>query len=127
MLKIKILFLLLIFCAAAINTSAQSDKRIKFKRGESSATVSGGAPRGETAGYLVGASKNQTLIVSIASVENNAVFQIKDLNTGYFLPGAGEYDDASSWEGTIPSKGDYRIIVGSTRGGTEYTLIITIH
>jgi hypothetical protein len=127
MLRIKILFILLIFCGAAINTSAQSDKRIKFKRGESSATLSGGAPRGETAGYLVGASKNQTMIISIASVENNAVFQVKDLNTGYFLPGAGEYDDATSWEGILPSKGDYRIIVGSTRGGTEYTLIVTIH
>ena len=127
MQKIKILLALLVLCAAVINTSAQSDKRIKFKRGESSATVSGGAPRGETVGYLVGASKNQTMIISVASVENNAVFQVKDLSTGYFLPGAGEYDDATSWEGTLPSEGDYRIIVGSTRGGTEYTLIVTIH
>lgn len=127
MLKTKIFFILLFICAAAINTSAQSDKRIKFKRGESSATVSGGVPRGETKGYLAGASKNQTMIISIASVENNAVFQVKDMSTEYFLPGAGEYDDASSWEGTLPSEGDYRIIVGSTRGGTEYTMIVTIH
>lgn len=127
MLKLKIFIVLSFIILTAVNSNAQSDKRIKFKRGESSATLSGGAPRGETAGYLVGASKNQTMIVSIASVENNAVFQIKDLNTGYFLPGAGEYDDASSWEGTLPSKGDYRIIVGSTRDGTEYTLIVTIH
>jgi hypothetical protein len=127
MFKLKFLIVLLFITVMAVNTSAQSDKRIKFKRGESSATVSGGVPRGETKGYLAGASKNQTMIVSIASVESNAVFRIKDLKTGYFLPGAGEYDDATSWEGALPSDGDYRIIVGSTRGGTEYTLIVTIH
>jgi hypothetical protein len=126
-MKLKILIVLLFAFIAVMNTTAQSDKRIKFKKGESSATVSGGAARGETMGYLVKASKEQTMIVSIASVENNAVFQIKDLNTGYYLSGAGELDDASSWEGTLPSSGDYRIIVGSTRGGTEYTLIVTIH
>ena len=34
--------------------------------------------------------------VSLASVENNAVFQIKDLSTGYYLNNAGELDDAVS-------------------------------
>jgi hypothetical protein len=126
-MKLKILIALLFVFIAVMNIAAQSDKRIKFKKGESSATVSGGAPLGETSGYLVKAAQNQTMKVSIASVENNAVFMIKDLNTGYLLNGAGELDDATSWEGVLPSNGDYRIIVGSTRGGTEYTLIVTVH
>lgn len=126
-MKLKVLLVLLFAFIAVMNTSAQSDKRIKFKKGESSATVSGGAPRGETTGYLVKASKNQTMKVSIASIENNAVFMIKNLSTGYLLTGAGDLDDATSWEGVLPSDGDYRIIVGSTRGGAEYTLIVTIH
>jgi hypothetical protein len=126
-MKLKILIVFLFALVAVMNTSAQSDKRIKFKKGESSATVSGGAPRGETSGYLVKASKDQTMIVSVASVENNAVIMIKDLSTGHLLNGAGDLDDATSWEGVLPSSGDYRIIVGSTRGGAEYTLIVTIH
>ncbi len=108
-------------------TDNQDDKRIKFKKGESSATVTGAAPRGETVNYVLKAAKDQSMKISIASVENNAVFQVKDLSTGYYLTNAGELDDATSWEGTLPSDGEYRIIVGSTRGGTEYTLKVTIY
>ena len=130
-MKTKFLFVILFACAAVAATSAQTDnqedKRIRFKSGESSATVTGGVPRGETVSYILKGKKNQTMTVKVSSTESNAVFKIKNRTTGYFLPGAGEYDDASSWEGTLPSDGDYRIIVGSTRGGTEYTLIVTIH
>ncbi len=130
-MKTKILFVILFTCAAFTSISAQTDnspdKKIKFKRGESSATIKGAAIRGEVINYILKAGKEQTMKVSIASVENNAVFQVKDLSTGYYLTNAGELDDATSWEGTLPSDGEYRIIVGSTRGGTEYTLIVTIH
>jgi hypothetical protein len=64
--------------------------------------------------------------VTISSIENNAVFKIKNRTTGYFLSNAGELDDASDWEGTLPMDGEYRIIVGSTRGGSEYTLFVEI-
>jgi hypothetical protein len=126
MFNVKILFILLIFCVVLINTSAQSEKRIKFKRGESSATIKGAAPRGEVVNYVLKAAKDQSMKISIASVENNAVFQVKDLSTGYYLSNAGELDDAMEWEGVLPTDGEYRIIVGTTRGGAEYTLKVTI-
>lgn len=126
------IFLILLFtCVSVTITFAQTDnqgeKRIKFKRGESSATVTGAVPRGETTGYILKAKKDQVMTVKITSTESNAVFKIKNRETGYFLNNAGEFDDAMEWEGALPSSGEYKIIVGSTRGGAEYTLIVTIH
>ena len=66
------------------------------------------------------------MVVTIMSVEDNAVFQIINKKTGNYLPGAEDGTDIKRWEGYLPSTGDYKIIVGSTRGGTEYTLKVTI-
>ncbi len=127
MKKFNLLLLLLFIFASIVSVNAQiTNKRIKFKKGENSATIEGGVIRGDRDTYLVGANKDQTMVVTIMSVENNAVFQIKDRNTGYFLDGAGEFDDAMRWEGKLPSGGDYEIIVGGTRGNAEYTLKVFI-
>ncbi len=127
MKKINILLILFFIFASAVSVDAQvTDKRIKFKKGESSATVEGSVIRGDRDTYLVGANKNQTMVVTIMSIENNAVFQIIDRSTGYYLDGAGEFDDAMRWEGSLPSKGDYEIIVGGTRGNASYTLKVFI-
>jgi len=108
-------------------TAAQvTNKRIKFSKGESSATVEGAVIRGEEDSYLVGAKKNQLMVVTIMSLEDNTVFRIIDRTTGYYLDGAGEFDDAKRWEGSLPSGGDYKIIVGGTRGNAEYTLKVFI-
>lgn len=120
-LKILIPLLLLLVCV-----SIYSQERIKFKRNDISATVQGGIARGETYYYLAGASKGQFMTVTIMSVEDNAVFQIINKSTGEYLSGAGEYDDAKRWEGVLPSTGDYKIVVGSARGGSEYTLQVVI-
>lgn len=127
MKKLNILLvLLMIFAAAGINSQVNDDKRIKFKKGESSATVAGSVIRGEEDSYILNASKNQKMIVTLSSTEDNAVFRIKDRSSRYYLDGAGEIDDAKKWEGTLPSDGEYKIIIGGTRGNTEYTLMVFI-
>lgn len=127
MKKINTLLLLLFVFTSVASVNAQiTNKRIKFKKGESSATIEGGVIRGDRDTYLVGANKNQYMVVSIISIENNAVFQIIARNSGYYLEGAGEFDDAMRWEGNLPSGGDYEIIVGGTRGNAEYTLKVFI-
>ncbi|MEO8512313.1 MAG: hypothetical protein ABI543_02010 [Ignavibacteria bacterium] len=127
MKKINIAVLLLIVFVSVVSINSQANnKRIKFKKGESSATIEGAVIRGENDTYLVGADKNQYTVISIMSIENNAVFQVIDRNTGYYLDGAGELDDAMRWEGRLPSSGDYQIIVGGTRGNAEYTLKVFI-
>ena len=128
MKKLNILLVLLFLFAAAssVNSQVINDMPIKFKKGENSATISGSVIRGEENSYVLTAKKNQKMVVTISSTEDNAVFRIKDRSSRYYLDGAGEIDDAKQWEGTLPSKGDYEIIVGGTRGNAEYTLKVFI-
>jgi len=66
------------------------------------------------------------MIITIMSVEDNAVFQIINKRTGDFLPGAEDGTDIKRWEGYLPSTGDYKIIVGGTRGNCDYTMKVSI-
>ncbi len=127
MKKLNILMgLLFIFAVTAGVSSQESEKQIKFKKGESSATIAGSVIRGEENSYVLNAGKNQKMVVVITSTEDNAVFRIKDRSSRYYLDGAGEIDDAKNWEGILPSSGEYKIIVGGTRGNAEYTLKVFI-
>lgn len=123
MTAVKILFVVFVIAFSALSTSSQ--ERIKFKKGEYAATVQGGIARGESYEYLVGASKGQFMTVTIMSVEDNAVFYIIDNSTYQYLYGATE-EGTTRWEGVLPSSGDYKIVVGSNRGGSEYTLQVVI-
>jgi len=100
-------------------------KRISFDAGETSDTVSGSVLRGERAIYIVGAKSGQTMTVDIDSEEDNAVFQIKTPG-GKFLDNAADGDDATAWDGTLPATGDYKIIVGGTRGNASFHMTVSI-
>lgn len=100
-------------------------RRIRFKAGSSSATVSDAVIRGEQMTYLIDAKSGQTMTVNISSLEDNAVFQIL-APSGKYLADAGEMDDATSWDGELPANGDYKIIVGGTRGNATFKLTVSI-
>jgi hypothetical protein len=126
-LRIFATILLTVFALsmASLTSADGITKRIKFAKGKSSATVSGGLIRGDLDTYILGAGTGQTMRVSITSLEDNAVFQVMD-DDGNYLDGAGEEDDATNWTGKLPWKGDYKIIVGGTRGNASYTLKVSI-
>ncbi|MFH0996774.1 MAG: hypothetical protein V1844_14955 [Pseudomonadota bacterium] len=76
--------------------------------------------------------------IKISALENNAVFQIykpgykvseedgiTDID-GESLPYAGEMNDAKAWKGILPVSGKYLIVVGGTRGNSEYKLKVTV-
>lgn len=127
MKKLNVLTALVFIIVLIINTGAQDiEKTLKFKKGESSAVVAGSLLRGEEISYILKANKDQNMVVTISSTENNAVFRIKDRTSRYYLDGAGEIDDAIKWQGSLPSDGEYKIIIGGTRGNTEYTLQVFI-
>lgn len=127
MKKLNVLTALVFIIVLIINTGAQeTEKTLKFKKGESSAVVAGSLLRGEEISYILKANKDQNMVVTISSTENNAVFRIKDRTSRYYLDGAGEIDDAIKWQGSLPSDGEYKIIIGGTRGNTEYTLQVFI-
>ena len=128
-MKIRLLFtsiLALAVLSAAIVTSADGvTKRIRFAKGRHSATVSNSVVRGDRDTYILGAGAGQMMTVGIKSLEDNAVFQIENPD-GEYLDGAGETNDATTFYGQLPDKGDYKIIVGGTRGNASYKLTVTI-
>ena len=119
----------LLVCALAFGSlSVSADgvkKRIRFAKGKHSATTAGSIVRGDSDTYTVAAKKGQKITVKITSPEDNAVFQVKDAG-GKFLQGAGEGDDATDWTGNVARAGNYKIIVGGTRGNASYKLSVSI-
>lgn len=95
-------------------------RRIQFARGASSAVVEDAVVRGTRDTYLVGAKAGQKMTVSITSVENNAVFDITSPKQKLIK------QEATSWSTKLSATGDYRIVVGGTRGNATYKLRVEI-
>ncbi len=95
-------------------------RRIQFARGTSSAVVEDAVVRGTRDTYLLGARARQRMTVSISSVEQNAVFDVVAPN------GQVIKQEATSFTGALPATGDYRIVVGGTRGNATYKLQVSI-
>jgi hypothetical protein len=136
---IPLLVLMLLSALAAGVCDAGVTKEIRFPPSSNSTVIEQSVIRGERDLYYLTAKAGQTLAVSLAALENNAVFAIyqpgyevtpgEDGLTaikGAALAGAGESDDAMVWEGTLPVSGKYLIVVGGTRGNATYGFKITI-
>lgn len=95
-------------------------RRIRFAPGASSAVVEDAVVRGTRDTYLLGAKAGQKMTVSITSVENNAVFDIISPKQKLLK------QEATSWSTKLPATGDYRIVVGGTRGNATYNLRVEI-
>lgn len=128
-MKIRILLTgllaIVVFGLASITSADGITKRIKFARGKSSATVSNSVVRGDRDTYIIGAKAEQMMTVKITSLENNAVFQVMGPD-GAYLQDAGEEDDATGVTNSLPYDGDYRVVVGGTRGNATYKLTVSI-
>ncbi len=116
---------LLILSFASLTSADGVTKRVKFVKGKSSATLSGTVLRGDRDTYIVGARAEQTMSIRITSGEDNAVFQVQGPD-GEYLQDAGEEDDARQVTNILPFDGDYKIIVGGTRGNAKYRLTVSI-
>ena len=131
------LALVLIFLAGPTQAASEVNP-IRFARGASNAEVQGTVIRGERALYSIEARRGQRLMMRIAAIDRNAVFQIfapgatmetRDCIlevTGSALPGAAEGDDAIQWSGRLPQSGQYLIVVGGVRGNASYRLTVDI-
>lgn len=115
------------FAVSAKESSAPSNDgggsrtiNVKFKKGSSSASYSNGLVRGDIDTYILGASGGQTMSVSVSSLEDNAVFDILTPNGGTLAT------EQTSWNGTLPSDGKYKIIVGGTRGNASYKVNFSV-
>lgn len=74
-MKKLILFVVLFFAVTTLVNADGITRRVKFQKGQFAATFEGGVIRGDRDIYLVKASKNYVMNVSISSDEDNAVFR----------------------------------------------------
>ncbi|MBD2743949.1 hypothetical protein [Coleofasciculus sp. FACHB-1120] len=95
-------------------------QRVRFAKGKSSAVVEYSVVRGTRDIYVLGAKARQKMTIAITSLEENAVFDIVDPN-GRMID-----QEATSWTGTLPKTGDYKIVVGGTRGNASYRMKVGI-
>jgi hypothetical protein len=115
--------LLLATCALAAQEGV--NRRVRFARGRTTATLRNSVVRGTRDRYLVNARAGQKMSVSITSVERNAAFTIYAPSHDT-LEGASEDREVKSWSGKLTESGDYVIEVGGTRGNAAYTLKVSI-
>ena len=107
----------------SVNIIAQSDRtrRIQFNQGEISTTVIDSVVRGTRDIYLLRANQSQIMTISLTSLGNNAVF---DLVSPDNIILKAEVTDTNL---VLPINGDYKIIVGGTRGNANYNLYVEIY
>jgi len=121
------LFLLAATTAIAQRGGKAEPKRIEFKRGTSSTTVSGVVRGDEQAEYVLSAKKGQRLIIKLTSVPvKSSVFQLlgEDNDTLDL-----DYDANFDYSGVLPKTGDYFINVKrptEAKGTSRYRMTVTI-
>jgi hypothetical protein len=124
----KLTTLLLLVCLLTVAAWAQQDrtKRVRFAQGDNSASYDDGIARGETLTYVLGAGAGQTMTVTVTSTEDNAVFEVHAPNGNIIGRGVMSEEMDMVWIGRLPQSGDYRVVVGSTRGGSEFNAYFQI-
>ena len=112
---------------------------IRFRHGQTGASVDGGIVRAEEICYVLEGRAGQTLQAGITSPDDNVVFSLyrpgyairpasdgPDIS-GPTVPGAGAQDDAMSVKAVLPASGRYLFVLGTTRGGGgEYRLKVSV-
>ncbi len=116
MKRLLILFLLLTLPVLA----GDGIDRLQFQPGADYGSVADSIARGNVYTWVAGAGRGQRMTVVVTSVEDNAVFEIYGPRDEVLVR------DARAWSGTLPSDGDYHIIVAPTRGNTTYRMIVHI-
>ena len=126
-ITVSVFALLVALSLPQMNALAQGkgetvERRIKFLKGRSSATVKGFiADRMTTHVYKVGARSGQTLSVQLASAR-------KEVSICVIYPNGSSPDHGCgrSFKGILPSDGDYSILVDPKRENTSYSMTVTI-
>lgn len=122
--RVLISIAVLSFSYSAI--SAEFKKPLIFAHGKTSTTVKGDVIRGDRDAYLIKARSGQVMSVQLSALESNAAFSIYEPKSEDAIPGTEEENDPTAWSGTLNKTGEYRIVVGGTRGNTSYTLRVTV-
>jgi len=96
-------------------------RRVQFKRGMSSTTVSGKVSIALPDMYLIGARAGQVMTVQLTAPRQSVRFMIMSSTTSQMIA-----DNRRTWTGTLPETGDYHILVDADEKGGTYSMTISI-
>ena len=96
-------------------------RRLQFKRGTSSATVTGKVSIALPDTFLVGARAGQVMTVKLTAGRKAVRFLVMSPTTRNLVA-----DNAREWTGTLPETGDYYIIVDSDERNSNYSMTVSI-
>lgn len=115
MLKTTILkSLLVLIMAVALGGESMAQNRIKFARGQNSATVKGTIGKDGDVRYTVRGTKGKTITVRVVSGNNYVFAGVEAVGEGRTVTGKLQYD------------GDYIIELSNGGNQTNFTMTVTI-
>lgn len=135
MLRLTLATLALLLPLPALAAGCDRPTPLRFAPGSVGAVVEGGVPRGTPDCWTLNARAGQLMEARITSTENNAVLSLyppgwrlrRDHAGGVQVEGkAMTAPDSSGTRLTLPSSGDYLLVIGTTRGGADYRLGVAI-
>ena len=127
---------------AAVPAIACCDKPtpIRFAPGASAADITGGLARGDRDCFTISARTGQRMTMTQTDRgEGNIVLQLYRppwttapspdglVVRGTALRGTEEGRDATEWSGRLPATGAYLLVLGTSRGGGEYSVHMEVH
>ena len=126
-LAIKILSIITTISVLAWPINARElIKNIAFDRGQTSSTIQGNVVRGDRDVYVIRVKAGQVMSVKADAPEKNVAFSIVEPSTTEAISGTEEENEITSWSHVLNKTGEYRIIVGGTRGNATYTLQVSV-
>lgn len=96
------------------------EQSVQFEKGTFGATIVNAVVRGDRDVYVLRATAGQRMTLSIGSLEDNAVFDVLSPGKRWLV------DEAKDAAFFLPDTGNYKVIVGGTRGNASYTLNVMI-
>ena len=96
-------------------------RRLRFPAGATSAVAEGRATLGFGDTYLVGARAGQQMTLRLAAANKSVTLIVMTPNAKALLA-----DNVTTWSGTLPESGDYRILIDADERGGAYKLTVSI-
>lgn len=122
----RLLMMVAISCLTLAVHATEFENPVAFAPGKNAATIKGDVARGDRDIYLLRARAGQQMTVQLSALEHNAAFSVFAPKAKIPVAGTEEENSLTAWNGTLPRSGEYRIVVGGTRGNASYRLQIRI-
>jgi hypothetical protein len=110
--------------STTVNVPSSGTKQIEFKPGGTSAYDRQTITAGQEISYQVTADKDQTLIVSVSSPNNDVYLNIKGAKTGQTLVSSTQ--KFTYWYAPLPATQNYLITLTTTNASADYFLSVEV-